>query len=138
MKTKNSIFSNAVKVIYLQEDDEEYSKLSKMFKIHGYAFIANSYIFVDIPSLKRDGWLKKEYLQFIESHEISHKILKHKDGKRSAVQEAEADYLGVRLCQDKGFRSAAKVGIKHFKDRNRISFKEYHEKFGEKIVKMIK
>ena len=105
MKTKNSIFSNAVKVIYLQEDDEEYSKLSKMFKIHGYAFIANSYIFVDIPSLKRDGWLKKEYLQFIESHEISHKILKHKDGKRSAVQEAEADYLGVRLCQDKGFRS---------------------------------
>ena len=138
MKIKNSKFTNSVKVIYLTESDEEYERVSKMFKIHGYAFLANSVIFIDVPSLKKDGWFKKQYLEFIESHEIAHKVLKHRDGARSSVQEAEADYLGVKLCQDKGFNAAAKVGIKHFASRNSVSFEKYDEKYGKKILNSIK
>jgi hypothetical protein len=138
VKTKNSQFTSSVKVVYLDESDEQYEKVSKLFKIHGYAFLANSVIFMDVESLKKDGWWKKEYLRFIESHEIAHKVLKHRDGKRSKVQEAQADYLGVKLCQDKDFDAAAKVGIKHFAGRNSFSFEKYEAKYGKKILNAIK
>ena len=138
MKTKNSQFTNSVKVVYLDESDEQYEKVSKLFKIHGYAFLASSVIFMDVESLKKDGWWKKEYIRFIESHEIAHKVLKHRDGKRNKAQEAQADYLGVKLCQDKGFEAAAKVGIKYFPSRNSLSFEKYDTKYGKKILNMVK
>ena len=137
VKIKKSIFTPSISVVYVDDSDDEYQKLSKMFKMHGYAFIANSVIFFDVVNLKKDGWFKKEYLQFIESHEIAHKVLKHRDGPRSKRQEGEADFLGIRLCQDKGLDLAANVGIKHFADRNSIAFDVYQKKYGKKVLNSV-
>jgi hypothetical protein len=133
MKITSSKFVSSVKVAYITEDDDEYKKLSKFFKMHGYAFLTNSIIFIDETSLRKDNFFKKNYLLFIESHEIAHMSLDHKSLKRNKIQEAEADYVGVLLCEDKNMNAAANVGKKYFSARNGISFSKYHEKYGESV-----
>ena len=49
--------------------------------------------------------------------------------------EAEADFVGILMCQKKKFTKAAKIGISHFKKRNKVSFKDYAENHLEKVRK---
>ena len=48
---------------------------------------------VDYTTLEKLGYSDKDHLTFIESHEISHKILKHKSVQRKT--ETEADYFNM-------------------------------------------
>lgn len=123
MKYRKSKFDNSVIVIYLEEGDERYNDLKNQFEEHGYAFINGNTIIVDYTTLKRLGYGSKEHLIFIESHEISHKILNHKSVKQET--ETEADYLGILICLEHNLRKSAEIGIKNFKSRNNISFKKY-------------
>jgi len=137
MKIKPSKFASSIKVVFLSEGDEKYDTLKKFFEIHGYAFVADNHIFMDVTQLKNDGYFKKEYLQFIEAHEIAHIALGHHGNYRSKQQEAEADFVGIELCRDKGFTSASKIGIKNFKSRNKIDLNKFSEKHREKLLQSV-
>ena len=133
MKIKSSNFVSSVKIAYISEEDEKYDQLKKFFDLHGYAFITNSVIFVDVTSLKKDNFFKKNHLLFIEAHEIAHLSLSHSSTKRNKREEAEADYIGILLCKDKNMKAAAGIGKKYFSSLNGISFKQFDEKYGEEL-----
>jgi hypothetical protein len=137
MKVTKSKFDSSLKIVHVDADDEQYKKLKKLFDIHGFAFLTQSVIFLNKPELLNQNLYKSNYLTFIESHEVAHQVLKHNSLKRNPVHEAEADYLGVMLCLDKNFKSAANVGKKYFTQRNSISFEKYQNKYGEKILSKV-
>lgn len=136
MKYRKSKFDNSVLVIFLEKGDEKYDAFSEKFKKHGYAFIHEKTIMVDYTTLKKLGYSDEDHLTFIESHEISHKILKHTSVQRKT--ETEADYLGILLCLENGFKKSAKVGIENFKSRNNISFEKYDNKYRSKFLNFAK
>ena len=136
MKYKKSKFDNSVIVIFLEKGDEKYEAFSEKFKKHGYAFIHEKTIIVDFTTLKKLGYADKDHLTFIESHEISHKILNHKSVQRRT--ETEADYLGILLCLEKGYKKSAKIGIENFKSRNNISFEKYDTKHRSRFLSFAK
>ena len=136
MKYRKSKFDNSVLVIFLEKGDEKYDTFSEKFKKHGYAFIHEKTIMVDYTTLEKLGYSDKDHLTFIESHEISHKILKHTSVQRKT--ETEADYLGILLCLENGFKKSAKVGIENFKSRNNISFEKYDNKYRSKFLNFAK
>lgn len=136
MEYRKSKFDNSVIVIFLEKEDEKYDSFSKKFKQHGYAFIHDKTIIIDLTTLKKLGYADKDHLIFIESHEISHKILNHKSVQRKT--ETEADYLGILLCLENGYKKSAKIGIENFKSRNNISFEKYDAKYRSKFLSFAK
>ena len=139
MKVLKSKFVPSYKVVHLTEKDQQYESLKKVFDKHGYAFLAQSTIFIDESKLKRDDMFTSGHLLFIESHEIAHAVLGHSKTHRDPTQEAEADYVGILLCKDKNDNnSAIEVGKKYFEIRNGISYKDFHVKHGKKLHDKIK
>jgi hypothetical protein len=134
MKTFKSRFNSFIKVVYIDRTDAEYDRVKHLFDIHGYAFLTQSVIFVNKSKLEDENLFKKSYLIFIESHEVAHYVLGHDSLKRNSKHEAEADYIGIKLCEDANFTSALNVGKKYFAQRNSISFEKYHTKYGLKLV----
>jgi hypothetical protein len=130
----NSRFDKRVLVVFLSEGHERYEEFAPLFKTHGLAFLyERKYIFMDYTSIKKHGY-GKDHITFIESHEIAHMKMKHND-QRSPKFEAEADFIGILMCQKKKLVKSAKIGISYFKKRNKISFKEYAENHLDKIKK---
>ena len=134
MKIEKSKFDSSHRVIYVEKDNENYSKLKLHFKKHGLAFKQGNFIFFDMPSIRKNNY-GEDHLTFIEAHEIAHSVLNH--AKSSRHIEAEADYLAILLCKDMNFTKAYKLGHSHFKGRNKISFESFQKKFGKEIISRI-
>ena len=128
----------SIQVVYVNEDDEKYKELSRIFAKHGYAFLVQSTIFIDETTLRTENLFDSAHLTFIESHEIAHAALKHNASGRNKMQEAEADYIGILLCKDKGYASSANIGKKYFKNRNAITYRKFDEKYGKFLRSSIK
>jgi hypothetical protein len=135
MESRKSYFDSRLTVVFLSERDAEYSKFTKHFKKLGLGFLWNNKIFIDVTRIENEGYTN-DHMIFIESHEVSHSWLKH-PSKFDKKNEAEADFLGVLLCMKKGYKPAAKVGIRHFRERNGIDFKKYDKKYGDEYRNMI-
>ena len=130
----NSKFDKRILVILMTEDNERYDEFVPLFKEHGLAFLhERKYVFMDYTTIKKSGY-GKAHMTFIESHEVAHMKMKHND-QMNPKFEAEADFVGVLMCQKKKFTNAAKIGISHFKKRNKVSFKDYAENHLKKIRK---
>ncbi len=136
MKVRKSKFDSTHTCIFLTEADEKYDKLKPSFVKHGLAFKTDKFIFFDETELRNQGYFNKTYITFIEAHEIAHSVLKHTQTGRLA--EAEADFLAVLFCKDKGYKNSAKLGIREFKDRNQISFQKFSEKHKDSILKRVR
>jgi hypothetical protein len=130
----NSRFDKRVLVVFLSEDHERYAEFAPLFKAHGLAFLhEKKYIFMDYTTIKKQGY-GKDHIVFIESHEIAHLKMGHNDQMRPKF-EAEADFVGILMCQKKNLGKSAKIGTSYFKKRNKISFKDYAEDHLEKLKK---
>ena len=131
MDSRKSKFDSSHLVVFLEEDDEQYAAMKKMFNQHGLAFKHGKTIVMDWTSIQKQGYDDDSFVTFIESHEIGHTVLGHNTTKREF--EAEADYVGVLLCGIRRFTKSVNVGKKYFKTRNGISFKKYAEKNDKRL-----
>ena len=118
MESRKSYFDSRLTVVFLAQDDPEYSKFARHFKRLGLGFLFKDKVFIDITRIENEGYTV-DHMIFIEAHEVAHSRLKH-PAKRIPKNEAEADFLGILLCMKKGYRQPAKIGIQHFRARNGI------------------
>ena len=86
--------------------------------------------------LKNEGLYTKPILLFIEAHEVAHSALGHT--KYNNHNEAEADFLAVKLCEGFKYHKSAKIGEREFKNRHKISFGEFEKKYGKNVFKKLK
>ncbi len=116
----------SVKVLITRKGDGFYGKVSHVFSKHGEAFIDldNRTIIIDGEEADNENWTDAHFL-FVQAHEIAHLRLKHTPETRD---ETMADYYAILYLADKGYKDAAKLGIKQFKYRNGLTFKEYRKK----------
>ena len=135
MESRKSYFDSRLLVVFLTEDDGEYAKFSKYFRKLGLGFLWNDKIFIDVTMIENEGFTE-DHMIFIESHEVAHSWLKH-PSKQDKENEASADYVGILLCMKKGYRDAAKIGIRHFRGRNGVDFKKYDKQYGDEYRKLI-
>ena len=135
MESRKSYFDSRLTVVFLTEDDSEYSKFAKYFKKLGLGFLWNNKIFIDVTRIENEGYTNNHMI-FIEAHEVSHSWLKH-PSKMNRNNEAEADFLGILLCMKKGYKEPAKIGIRHFRGRNGIDFKKYDKERGDEFRSLI-
>ena len=136
MKIRKSKFDNYHTCVFLSDTDEKYASLKPSFKKHGLAFKKDNYIFFDKTELEKKGYFKKNYIYFIEAHEVAHSVLGHEQS--TPFVEAEADLLAVLLCKDKNFKDSAKIGISEFKSRHKIDFDNFSKKYKESVLKKIR
>ena len=136
MEMRKSKFDPSHTCIFLTNEDEKYTDLKPAFKKHGLAFKKDRFIFFDETELRNKGYFNKEYVTFIEAHEIAHSVLKHTQTSRHV--EAEADFLAVLLCRDGNYVKSAKIGVREFKNRNKISFDNFNKKYKDSVLKKIK
>ena len=115
----------SVKVIVTRKGDGFYSKISHMFSKHGEGFLDldTRTIFIDGEEADNEGWTEDHYL-FVQAHEIAHLKLGHTMDNRD---ETFTDYYAILYLAEKGHTGAAKLGIKQFKYRNGVTFKEYRK-----------
>lgn len=135
MEIRASKFLNSMMVIFLDKEDEQYKLLKPTFKKHGWAFKHDKNIFFDVPTLKKNNIYDEHNILFMEAHEVSHFIFNHK--QTSPQNEAEADYGGTILCKSKKLTKSYKIGLRNFKQRNGVTFKEFHVKYGTRLYKYL-
>lgn len=135
MEIRASKFLTSMMCIFLDEDDEQYTRLKPAFKKHGWAFKHDKNIFFDVPTLRKNNIYDTDTILFMEAHEVSHFIFKHK--KTSIQNEAEADYGGIILCKSKKLTMSYKTGLRNFKERNNVTFKEFQKKYGTRLNKYL-
>ncbi len=125
-------------IFIVTPEDEEYEQFKEVFKTHGLAYtdLNSKIIIIDGEALDRQKYDSMELLHFIISHEIAHHKLKHR-GEYNKRQEAEADLLGIKLCQKYNYNASAKIGIKEFKNRNGISLEAAEELYGNRLLGLI-
>ncbi len=125
-KEEPSELDASVKVIVTRDGDGFYGKIKHLFSTHGEGFldIDTRKIYIDGEEADREGWTDDHYL-FVQAHEIAHLRLKHTQETRD---EPMADYYAINYLLDKGYRDAAILGIRQFKYRNGVTFKEYRKK----------
>ena len=121
--SRKSKFDSSHLVVFLEEDDEQYDAMKKMFNKHGLAFKHGKTIVMDWTTIQKEGYGHDSFVTFIESHELGHTVLGHNVTKKEF--EAEADYVGVLLCGARKFTKSERVGKQYFKRRNGISFEKY-------------
>lgn len=136
MNVRKSKFDTSHTCIFLTDEDEKYADLKPAFKKHGLAFKKDRFIFFDETELRNTGYFNKDYITFIEAHEIAHTVLKHRQTSRHV--EAEADFLAVLLCKDENYTKSVKIGIREFKDRNGIAFDMFSKKYKDSVLKKVK
>jgi len=136
MEIRKSKFDPTHTCIFLTQEDGKYADVKPAFNKHGLAFKKDKFIFFDETELRRTGYFNKDYVTFIEGHEVAHSVLKHRQTSKHA--EAEADFLSVLLCKDAKYTRSAKVGISEFTDRNGISFDVFSKKYKSSVLKKIK
>ena len=136
MNVRKSKFDTSHTCIFLTDEDEKYADLKPAFKKHGLAFKKDRFIFFDETELRNTGYFNKDYITFIEAHEIAHTVLKHRQTSRHV--EAEADFLAVLLCKDGNYTKSVKIGIREFKDRNGIAFDMFSKKYKDSVLKKVK
>lgn len=131
MDSRKSKFDSSHLVVFLEEEDEQYAAMEPMFRKHGLAFKHGKTIVMDWTTIQKEGYADDSFVTFIESHELGHSVLGHKVTKKEL--EAEADYIGVLLCNARKFTRSVNVGKKYFKKRNGISFEKYAEKNDKRL-----
>jgi hypothetical protein len=136
MEMRKSKFDTSHTCIFVTDEDEKYADLKPAFKKHGLAFKNDRFIFFDETELRNQGYFDKDYITFIEAHEIAHTVLKHRQTSRHV--EAEADFLAVLLCKDGNYTKSVKIGIREFKDRNGIAFGMFSKKYKDSVLKKVK
>ena len=135
MDSRKSYFDSRITVVFLAQDDAEYSRFSQYFKRLGLGFLFKDKVFIDITRIENEGYTT-DHMVFIEAHEVAHFWLKHPP-KRDPKNEAEADFVGILLCMKKGHRKPAKIGIQHFRARNGVDFRKYDAKYGDKLRSLV-
>jgi len=129
--SRKSKFDSSHLVVFLEEEDEQYPAMKKMFNRHGLAFKHGKTIVMDWTTIQKEGYSDDAHVIFIESHELGHSILGHNVTKKEF--EAEADYIGVLICGVRKFVKSVNVGKKYFKRRNGISFEKYAEQNDKRL-----
>lgn len=136
MNSRKSKFDSSHLVVFVEKEDEQYSKLKPMFKKHGLGFKHGKTIILDLTTLKEEGYADDAHITFIEAHELGHSLMGHSATKPQF--EAEADYVGILLCENRNFKKSVAIGKKYFKQRNRISFEKYAQKNDKRIRSLLK
>ena len=136
MDSRKSKFDSSHLVVFVEEGDAQYDSLKPMFKKHGLGFKHDKTIVLDLTTLKKEGYADDAHITFIEAHELGHSVMGHSATKRQF--EAEADYVGILLCENRNFKKSVAVGKKYFKQRNGISFEKYAEKHDNRIRSVLK
>ncbi len=130
IEEKQSELDPSVKIIVTRKGDGFYHKVNHMFSQHGEGFLDldTRTIYIDGEEADNEGWTEDHYL-FVQAHEIAHLKLDHTADNRD---ETYTDYYAILYLADKGHTDAAKLGIKQFKYRNGVTFKEYRKKVNAK------
>ncbi len=136
MDSRKSKFDSSHLVVFVEEGDEQYNKLKPMFRKHGLGFKHGKTIVLDLTTLKKEGYADDHHITFIEAHELGHALLDHSVTRKEF--EAEADYVGILLCENRNFKKSVAIGKKYFKQRNGISFEKYAEKHDKRIRSVLK
>ena len=135
MESRKSYFDSRLTVVFISQADAEYGKFTKHFKKLGLGFLWNNKIFIDVTRIENEGYTN-DHMIFIEAHEVAHFWLEH-PSRLDKENEAEADFVGILLCMKKGYRRPAKIGIKHFRERNGVDFRKDDAKYGGKLRSMV-
>lgn len=136
MESRKSKFDSSHLVVFVEEGSEQYDKLKPMFRKHGLAFKHKKTIVMDLTTLKKEGYADDAHVTFIESHELAHSLMAHSTTRREF--EAEADYVGILLCDNRKFKKSVAVGKNFFKQRNGIAFKKYATENDKRIRARLK
>ena len=123
MKTKqfNSEFRSDIIVHIVGKDDYRYDVLNPLFDDMGFGFVLpNSNIVV----IDGERGLTKHELKWVEAHEMAHLILNHTE-ERNEKHEEQADTMAWILLINKGYDKAAKLIVKHYKERHGKDFDKY-------------
>ena len=114
-KTYFSEFKSDVAVAILSKDDYRYEVMKPLFEQYGFGFADTN-----IGCVFIDGEVKltKDELRWVEAHEVTHILLKHKMNDRNSEDEFMADVGASRLLLDKGYIKAAKLISEHSIERH--------------------